>query len=246
MSTKAAVSSLYETRFMPSLIAAAALAAAAGALALGVSVPGSGGGTHPTDGLVHPGKVSVLGRAKVRTWSAQTFSLQIPLKWREVLENPSTHVYGWAQTAPGVELSSETLVRQAAGDWARAKQLVRTRITVAISSSSAGRDAKPSALAFSRSDVRYTDAFLDLGPVHFGPMAWRFDVAVAGTIESHYFFSTCAGGRRRESWHITVNRSQLHGVSASQQSQAINAIFTSLKTVYPFGRGADGADCGAA
>lgn len=245
MSTNPAISSRYQTGFMPLLAAAAALAAAAGALALGVSVPGSGGGTHPTDGRVHPGKVSVLGRAKVRTWSAQTFSLQIPLKWREVLENPATRVYGWAQTAPGVELSSSALVKQAAGDWARAKQLVQTRITVAISSSSAGRDAKANALAFSRSDVRYTDAFLDLGPVRFGPTAWRFDVAVAGTVESHYFFSTCADGRRRESWHITVNRSRLRGVLASQQSQAINAIFASLQTVYPFSRATAGADCSA-
>jgi hypothetical protein len=244
MSTNTILSDHSGSQFMAPIVAVAALVAAAGVLAIGASLPDGGSGDHPSDGRVHPGKVSVLGRAKVRTWSGQTFSVQIPLKWQKVLENQTDQAYAWAQPAPGASLSSPADVALAAGDWIRAKQVVRARITIAIEPSSAGRDAKVAARAFSRSAVRYTDGFLDLGPVKIGPTAWRFDVAVAGTVESHYFFSTCADGKRRESWHITVDRAQLHGREAAAQSQTINAIFASLDTVYAGARSA-GSDCAA-
>jgi hypothetical protein len=242
MSTDTVLSSHNSSRLSAAIVAVAALAAAVGVLAVGALLPGSGNGDHPSDGRVHPGKVSVLGRAKVRTWAGQTFSVHIPLKWQKVLENPTTHTYAWAQPASGASLSSSDSIKQAAGDWPKAEQLVQTRIGIQVEPSSAGRDAKVAATAFSRSSARYTDGFLDLGPVTIGPVAWRFDVAVAGTIESHYFFSTCADGRRRESWHLTVDRSRLHGRDAALQSQAINSIFASLKTVFPAAR-SSGPDC---
>lgn len=222
-----------ESQILPPVVAAAALALAAGVLAVGALLPGGDDGDHPADGRVHPGKVSVLGRAKVRGWSGQTFSVQIPLRWHKVIENPATHVYSWAQPAPGASLGSSAAVAQAAGDWAGARRVARTRITLQIEPSTRGRDAEATARAFSRSDVRYTQGFLDLGPVRFGPTAWRFDVAVAGTVESHYFFATCVGQRRRETWHVTVDRSALHGQAAAAQSQSVSAVFASLRTTFP-------------
>jgi hypothetical protein len=242
MSTNTAVFEHGESQFFSPIVAAAALLAAAGALAIGATLAGDGDGEHSSDGRVHPGKVGVLGGAKVRTWSGQTFSLVVPLKWQKVLENPSTHTYAWAQPAPGATLSSAAAVNQAAGAWAEAKDVVRTRITVNVLPSASGRDAEASARSFARSDVNNTVGFLDLGPVSIGPTAWRFDVAVAGTIESHYFFSTCADGKRRESWQIVVDRAALHGREAGGQSRAVNAIFASLKTTFPGSR-SSGPDC---
>jgi hypothetical protein len=233
-----------QSQFLPPVLAFAALAGAAGVLAAGTLLIGDGGGSNPTDGRVHPGKVSVLGRAKVRTWSGQTFSLQVPLKWQKIVENPATHTYAWAEPSAGGTLSSAAAVAQAAGDWSKAKDVARTRLTVQLLPSSAGRDAEASARAFARSDPLYTNGFLDLGPVVFGPRAWRFNVSMAGTVETHYFFSTCADGRRRESWHITIDRAGLQAQQAGEQARTISSIFSSLKTTFPGSRSAS-RDCAA-
>ena len=240
--------------------AAAALLLAAAALTAAASVPG-GDVDHPGNGDVLPGKVSVLGEAKVRRWTGQTFSLEVPLEWANPLKDAKNQVYGWALMRPGRKVDTTSLAKQASSDdWANAQELVAARIKVELKPAAGNPSSHSRVYSFGRRDPRYTDGFIDRGSVNFqqpsgapgGRFAWRVDFAVPGldsagsktaTTESHYFFTTCKGGRH-EVWHVTLNRSELSGQEAAKQKALFDTMMGSFDTLYdPSPKGSK--DCGS-
>lgn len=220
--------------------AVGALLLAAALLAAGAAAPGSAG-DRPSDGRLVPGKVSVLGEAKVRRWTGQTFSVEVPLEWVNIQEAREQRQYAWVLPRDETLLDSAESVRTAAGeDWGAARKLVSARLRVAVEPASTRRGARAKARAVSRTDKRYSDGFNDLGAVRFrrpdgasdGRYAFRFEIAASGTTESHYFFATCRDARREETWHLTVNRSDLSGREASRQKATLDAVLASFETVY--------------
>lgn len=210
-----------------------ALVVAGAVLAAGASAPGDDT-DNPSDGRVLPGKVSVLGDAKVRRWTGQTFSLEIPLDWAPITEDRSKGVYAWALPARGSSLEDRDVVQAAADiDWTRASRATSARVRVERVAKAP--TAKASATKLSTLNADYANRFNDLGSVTIGErFTWRLELAAAQrTVESHYFFSTCNGATRQETWHLTVNRSRLGGRAAGEQRAAIERILESFRTVYP-------------
>lgn len=220
----------------------AAILAAAGLLALGVSAA-ERETTGNTDVAAKPGKISVVGDAKVRQWDGQTFSIEVPLQWIRVFSGNgpsarSTQVHSWALPAAGVTASDPRLNAPA---WATARGAANARIILevsnapSLSSTVANRNAalvKARTLA-AQAKYRYGD----LGPVtlasngtHSGRYAWRLNVAAAGDFETHYFFTTCEAGRPREAWHVVFDRRSVRETQATLQN-----MIASIDTTFPSG-----------
>lgn len=218
----------------------AAILAAAGILALGVSAT-ERGTTGNADVAAKPGKVSVVGDAKVRQWDGRTFSIDVPLRWVPVFSGTdpnvrSTQVHSWALPAAGVKASDSRLN---APDWATAKKAADARIVLEIGTAASASPTvadRNAALVKGRTLAKEPAyRFGDLGPVTLtaggpapGRYAWRLNMAAADNLESHYFFTTCDAGRPREAWHLVFNRRSVRATQATLQN-----MLASIQTTFP-------------
>ncbi len=215
--------------------AAAALLLAVAVLAAASSVK-AGDIEHPGAGSIRAGKVSVLGDAKVRRWIGQRFSLEVPLQWALIKDDTGT-VFRWVLVRPGQELDAT----QASENWAEAQKNVSARLRVEPAADpDAG--ARLNMRARGRLDK---DGYIDSGGVPLPPpnprYAFRllvavhgFDPAVTNTTEGHYFFSTCSPPEdRRDTWHVTFDRTAQRGQAAAEQQAVFERMIGSFETIHP-------------
>ncbi len=215
--------------------AAAALVLAGAALAGAASVK-AGDIEHPGAGDIRPGKVSVLGEAKVRRWIAQRFTLEVPLQWA-LIKDEGGRAFTWVLVRPGEELDPD----QANASWPTVQRVVSDRLRV-----EPARDSKIGARKNMREQGRdKKDGYVDSGgvPLPFpnNRYAFRLLVAVPGfnpdvtnTVEGHYFFATCKPEtERRDTWHITYNREARTGQAAAEQQARFERIIGSFETIHP-------------
>ena len=215
--------------------AAAALLLAVAALAAASSVK-AGDIEHPGAGSIRAGKVSVLGDAKVRRWIGQRFSLEVPLQWALIKDDTGT-AFSWVLVRPGQELDAE----QASGDWAEAQKNVSARLRVEPAAD-ADAGARLNMRARGRVD---RNGYIDSGGVPLPPpnprYAFRLLVAVPGfdpdvtnTTEGHYFFATCSPPEdRRDTWHVTFDRTARRGQAAAEQQAVFERMIGSFETIHP-------------
>jgi hypothetical protein len=240
MTTSAAGTRHTETSGLRVVGSIAAILAAGGVLALGVSATDRSTSGN-ADITVEPGKISVVGNAKVRKWDGQTFSMEVPLKWARTYSGKATDEAGgppfqfhaWTRPAPGADGKDARL--RGNPDWSVARPAADARITLEIRPATSSGSSRTRATTLARqlsADPGYR--FGDLGPVTIGGegassgrYAWRLNMATAGDLESHYFFTTCEADRRREAWHVTFDRR-----SVREQQPVLQAMLASLDTVY--------------
>lgn len=228
--------------------AAAALLAAAAVLFVGVSAS-ERETAGSSDVPVEPGKVSVVGNAKVRRWEGQTFSIEVPLEWVKTFsgtvnrQNASDFQrHAWALPAAGVAADDERL---GVDDWGSAKSAAEARMRVEIAPYETTANSRLAARKLASDlagDSRY--AYGDVGTVTLagadgavGRTAWRLNVTTAGNRETHYFFSTCDAGKPREAWHITFDRRSVRDMQPTLES-----MLASIDTTYP-AASAKGSGC---
>jgi hypothetical protein len=228
--------------------AAAALLVAAATLAGASSVPISRA-SRPPDAGVLAGKVSVVGDAKVRQWTGRTFSIEVPLKWMLVRQDKARSVYVWGLLRAGQQLNdSDVATRAASESWTTAGRPLSARIRVSESLTGPGANAAAIALRTAPTADGGTNAdyWIDTGSVRFSPpvnrsharsrarspLAFRTQLRVADSVQSDYFFSTCAEDRRVETWHLTVNTEPLQGKAGSAALNTIREMVASFSTTH--------------
>lgn len=225
--------------------AAAALVLAAAVLAGAASVH-AGDVEHPTEGKILPGKVSVLGEAKVRRWSAQRFSVEVPLEW-PLIEEQTGRAFTWVHLRSGQKLSAAEAQVARGDDWAKAQRLVSTRFIIEPAPS-LKIGARRNMRLRGRRDEAARDGYVDSGGITLplasspdGRYAFRLLLAVPGfdpttgratvTPEAHYFFSTCRPANAlRYTYHVTYDRSALQGQAAAEQDAVFKRMIGSLET----------------
>lgn len=182
---------------------------------------------------VLPGKVSVVGAAKVRDWSTaglSGFTIQIPAGWSNIAtglakdpktgeeqENNVVHVWHGRRDEP---------VTPAACD----KDVACLRITVNRRRDDKGRIASAEEAArLSQCDAQRHRSYKyrDLGPVTTlgGRRAWRWVFDQRDLEKITYFFNTMADGKRDALW--TVQTWAPAGTYADQQfATTLNSLTT--------------------
>jgi hypothetical protein len=211
-----------------------AVAALFGATAL-VGEDDAGAASH--DAV--PGKVSVLGGAKVRSWRGPTFTIEVPLQWQLAISGKATGVaatdiYRWVLVAPGASREDRRLSDP---DWTTTRQVALAQINLQIGPAHKRADGSraQAKLVGENRAVKAGYSFADVGPSYFPASTenpdrryvWRLFVTADKQPETHYFFATCDKGKARESWQITFNRRSARAQQATQQ-----AMLASLTTLY--------------
>lgn len=226
-------------------LALAALVLLAGLFWAASRVP-RGDEENPTNGEVIPGKVSVIGEAKVRRWTGEDFTMEIPLNWAYALDDKARRTYGWTLLRENRDVDTKARATAASNpNWTAAQETVvaRVRIEIRAPKTKQGKTVSARTLAYDADDAS-GDSFVDLGSTHFPPAAankqgravWRLEVSTPGTvvtpstIETHYYFATCDGRRQHKTWHIVLNRSALDGRAASRQQAVFATMMGSLET----------------
>lgn len=216
--------------------ALAAILLAAGLLTIGVtSTKRSTSGN--TDVAVEPGKVSVVGSAKVRQWNGQTFAIDVPLQWAKIYSGPAdgAQVHAWALPSSAAGSGAKGINSPR---WSNARRVAAARMILRIaepkfSTTRAGSVARTAARSVPSADpaVRFGDLGVVTLPASDGRAArsvWRLGLSAAGDSESRYYFTTCDRGRPRETWQVVFDRT-----SVRDQQAALQSLLGSLKTTFP-------------
>ncbi|MBJ7469892.1 MAG: hypothetical protein JHD16_01255 [Solirubrobacteraceae bacterium] len=209
---------------------------------------------------VVPGKIGVIGAAKVRTWESKGFDVQIPAGWGNIATGP-------VELANTGDLARLTPTQRAARERTfAARRLVVHRwqgtldaqpgetecrlgticAEIQVEQGYGRRDRTVKKFATERV-TEYADdknlRFIDLGPVtaRGGRWVWRWSARLGDQERTAYFFATCQGGRVAQYYQVILRAPAAANVE-DQFADLLASVQTDLPSQPRGERGRD-RDC---
>ena len=225
--------SSYGTRTLA--LAAGALIALAALLA-GLGVVVHNATSRGADDNVYPGKISVIGAAKVREWDGRNFTLSVPASWGQIATGPEIF-----KNASQQHFKPDVQEDIWEGQPSQAKPSTTCDPKLPCLDLQIERPTKahalPTAAAYAHQQASFArqnpnSHYIDLGPVTTGGehrWVWRW-LSQTGQRESRSsIFVTCSHGAPAELWQVTTS-APIGASPTAAFSQILDSIHSSLPT----------------
>lgn len=211
---------------------------------------------------VVPGKISVVGAAKVRTWSSRDFEVQIPSGWVNIATGPAS-LENAAQleglTASARRATEQAFERQAVAihRWQGSLTDAATQTDcrpgticaeIRVERSPGRKDLPISTFAKDKVGAFEQDergiSTIDLGPVtaRGGRWVWRWSGKLGGERRTSYFFATCRGARVDQYFQVTLQAPA--SVDVQDQFADLLASISTKAPAQPRSDQGEASDCG--
>lgn len=196
---------------------------------------------------VVPGKISVVGAAKVRTWQSKGFEVQVPAGWGNIATGPVAYdKSGYDRLTPEQRAERDlwndtrnlvihrwqsTLAPSTGGDCLRGTLCAEIQVENPVETKSKANKSVKQFAVERLSDSRAADElkFIDLGPVtaRGGRWVWRWSAELGGQRHTIYFFATCQSGRVAQYYQV-VFRAPAGAEVKEQFADLLASITTEL------------------
>ena len=177
---------------------------------------------------VEPGKISVIGTSRLRTWTGDSFSLTMPSAWENTESTPvrytnfpDPHVHRFVWTVPGKPGKLTVYVGR---EYYTLSQRGITALTSPRKAAITDRDT----MVDDPNERRVVRPGDDLGPININGTrpAWRWlHSSVKGSRKVDFYFATCEDGKRSQAWTV-----QTSAPADAYDEGTFNSIMSSLKT----------------